>query len=77
MGGTNVIYVLKDASQPERYGLPRDPKIPWSVYLWKGPVKWLGSLVFLGGILATFFHYVRYGPREYHDESNNRENPQV
>ena len=77
VGGTNVIYVLKDASHPENYGLPRDPKIPWSVYLWKGPVKWLGSVVFLGGILATFFHYVRYGPRVYHDESDTTANPKV
>jgi formate dehydrogenase iron-sulfur subunit len=72
-----VIYVLKEASRPEDYGLPRDPKIPLSLYLWKGPIKWLGSLVMLGGILGTFFHYVRYGPREYRDESNGTETPEV
>jgi formate dehydrogenase iron-sulfur subunit len=77
VGGANVIYVLKEASRPEDYGLPRDPKIPLSLYLWKGPIKWLGSLVMLGGILGTFFHYVRYGPREYRDESNGTETPEV
>src|SRR6185436_4584160 len=37
VGGTGVIYVLHDASNPEAYGgLPRDPRVPWSVRLWKG-----------------------------------------
>ena len=31
-------------------------------------MKWLGNLVLLGGILGTFFHYVRYGPRRVHDD---------
>jgi formate dehydrogenase iron-sulfur subunit len=65
VGGTNVLYVLKDATQPEAHGLPKDPVIPLSVALWKGPLKWLGTLVLAGGILGTFFHYVRFGPRTY------------
>lgn len=71
VGGTNVIYVLKDASNPESYGLPKNPSIPWTVSLWKGPVKLLGSVVFLGGILGTFFHYVRFGPK--HEEAIDEE----
>jgi formate dehydrogenase beta subunit len=71
VGGTNVLYVLKDASTPEKYGLPKDPKIPWTVSLWKGPVKWLGTMVMAGGILGTFFHYVRFGPREYKDDARD------
>lgn len=63
VGGTNVIYVLKEASRPEQYGLPKDPGIPWTVSLWKGPVKWLGSAVMLGGILGSFFHFIRFGPK--------------
>ncbi len=70
VGGTNVIYVLKDASAPESYGLPRDPTIPWTVSLWKGPVKVLGSVVFLGGILGTFFHYIRFGPKKEEEHSD-------
>ncbi len=64
VGGTNVLYVLKDATKPESYGLPRDPQIPLSVSLWKGPVKWLGSLALAGGILGAALHYLRVGPKE-------------
>ncbi len=67
VGGTNVLYVLARADEPESYGLPRDPKIPWAVRLWKGPVKWFGSIVLLGGILGAFFHYVCYGPWTHSD----------
>ena len=62
VGGTHVIYVLAHADHPENYGLPRDPKIPWTVALWKGPLKWLGNLALAGGILASVLHYLRFGP---------------
>jgi len=39
VGGTSVIYVLAHSDRPEAYGLPRDPHIPWTVWLWKGPHK--------------------------------------
>ncbi|MBY0504180.1 MAG: formate dehydrogenase subunit beta [Bryobacteraceae bacterium] len=64
VGGTNVLYVLKDASDPAAYGLPADPTIPLSVRLWKGPVKWLGTMLFAGGVLGSFFHYLKFGPKE-------------
>lgn len=64
VGGTNVLYVLKDAKSPEAYGLPKDPTIPWTVRLWKGPVKMLGSFVFWGTIIGTFVHYLVYGPQD-------------
>jgi len=65
VGGTHVIYVLHDAKHPERYGgLPADPRVPIFVRLWKGPLKWLGGLSMIGGVLGVFFHYVRYGPKE-------------
>jgi len=67
VGGTHVLYVLAHADHPEHYGLPRDPKIPWAVSLWKGPLKWLGNLVFLGGILGALVHYVRWGPMRGRD----------
>ncbi|MBL8221465.1 MAG: formate dehydrogenase subunit beta [Bryobacterales bacterium] len=66
VGGTNVLYVLKHADQPEQYGLPKDPTIPWMVSLWKGPLKWLGNTVFIGGILTAIFHFVKFGPKEEH-----------
>ena len=63
VGGTNVLYVLAQADRVEAYGLPRDPQIPWTVALWKGPLKWLGNAALIGGLLGTFFHYLRYGPK--------------
>src|SRR5271154_2984130 len=45
VGGTHVIYVLHDINNPEAYGgLPKDPRVPWMVRIWKGPLKWVGSL---------------------------------
>jgi len=64
VGGTNVLYVLADATRPEDYGLPRDPMIPWQVRLWKGPLKWIGNAILVGGVLGAFLHYLRYGPKE-------------
>ena len=69
VGGTHVMYVLSDATRPQEYGLPKDPKLPWTVTLWKGPLKKIGTLVLLGGILGTFFHYLRFGPKTYDDHA--------
>ena len=68
VGGTNVLYVLKYADRPEDYGLPKDPKIPWTVSLWKGPLKWLGNTIFFGGIFAAIIHYLKVGPMESHED---------
>ena len=65
VGGTHVLYVLADATKPESYGLPKEPRIPWTVSVWKGPLKWLGNVALVGGILGTFLHYLRYGPNEH------------
>ena len=70
VGGTNVLYILKDATQPEAHGLPRDPTIPLSITLWKGPLKWLGAMALAGGILGSFFHYVKFGPKHSGDEDD-------
>ena len=73
LAGRTCSTFLRDSSDPESYGLPKDPKIPWTVALWKGPLKWLGNLVLVGGILGTFFHYLRYGPRTYEDSAPGAE----
>jgi formate dehydrogenase iron-sulfur subunit len=70
VGGTNVIYVLKHADKPGDYGLPPNPTIPWTVSLWKGPVKWLGNVVFFGGILTALVHYLKVGPKEKHSHED-------
>lgn len=63
--GTHVIYVLNDAKHPEKYGgLPADPHVPIFVKLWKGPLKWLGGIGMVAGVLGVFMHYVRFGPKE-------------
>ena len=73
VGGTHVIYVLHDIEHPELYGgLPKDPRVPLLVRLWKGPLKWLGNLAIAAGILAAAGHYVRFGPKRV-DENNNGE----
>jgi formate dehydrogenase iron-sulfur subunit len=69
VGGTHVIYVLHDATNPEAYGgLPRDPQVPWTVRLWKGPLKWLGNLAMAGGLIGLFVHYLRYGPKSVEED---------
>jgi formate dehydrogenase iron-sulfur subunit len=68
VGGTGVIYVLHDVTQPEAYGgLPANPSIPWTVRLWKTPLKWLGNLAMLGGLVGVTLHYLRFGPKTVHD----------
>jgi len=65
VGGTQVIYVLHDITNPEAYGgLPSNPRIPLLVRLWKGPLKWLGNLAMVGGVIGVALHYLRYGPKE-------------
>ncbi|HEV3316624.1 MAG TPA: formate dehydrogenase subunit beta [Candidatus Angelobacter sp.] len=64
VGGTHVIYVLHDAKNPEKYGgLPADPRVPLMVRLWKGPLKWLGGMGMIFGVLGVFMHRVKYGPK--------------
>jgi formate dehydrogenase beta subunit len=69
VGGTGVVYVLHDSSNPELYGgLPKNPHLPLSVKLWKGPLKWLGNVAMVGGLIGLFVHYLRYGPKAREEE---------
>jgi formate dehydrogenase beta subunit len=71
VGGTGVIYVLHDVTHPEAYGgLPKDPHIPWTVRIWKGPAKWLGNLAIIGGVLGVVAHYMRFGPKRADEEDS-------
>jgi formate dehydrogenase iron-sulfur subunit len=74
VGGTSVVTVLAHGDRPELYGLPRDPTIPMSVRLWKGPIKWLGNVAMLGGILGVFVHFVRFGRK--HGEPDAEPSPE-
>ena len=71
VGGTHVIYVLGDATNPEKYGgLPANPEVPFMVKMWKGPLKWLGGLGIAFGVLGVFMHRVRYGVKHVEGEEN-------
>ncbi len=64
VGGTSVMYVLHDINNTEYYGgLPANPRVPLSVRLWKGPLKWLGNLAMIGGLIGVTLHYLRFGPK--------------
>jgi formate dehydrogenase iron-sulfur subunit len=73
VGGTGVIYVLHDVNNPEAYGgLPKDPHIPWTVRLWKGPAKWIGNLAMFGGLLGVVIHYMRFGPKRAEEQEERK-----
>jgi len=75
VGGTGVIYVMHDITDPELYnGLPKDPRVPWTVKLWKHPLKWLGNLAMIGGAIGLFTHYLRYGPKVERPDGNDSGN---
>jgi len=63
VGGTGVITVLAHADRPELYRLPADPSVPAAVTLWKRPIKWLGNIGMVAGVLIATLHYLRYGPK--------------
>jgi len=72
VGGTGVIYVLHDASNPEAYGgLPKDPQVPLIVRFWKSPAKWIGNLAIVGGVLGVALHYLRFGPKVVREQDDN------
>ena len=67
-----IFTVLAHADKPELYGLPRDPKIPLAVKLWKTPLKWLGNLAMVGGVLGVAIHYLRFGPKDEDEKKEER-----
>ena len=70
IGGTHVIYVLHDATQPELYGgLPSNPQIPPSYTVWKWLAKPTGLLLAFLGIFAVFFHRITVGPKQPQPEA--------
>ncbi|HEU4871259.1 MAG TPA: formate dehydrogenase subunit beta [Pyrinomonadaceae bacterium] len=64
IGGTHVIYVLHDLTNPQLYGgLPANPVIPPSYTVWKWLAKPTGLLMAVLGIFAVFFHRIAIGPK--------------
>lgn len=69
VGGTHVMYVLHHADQPNLYnGLPTDPHISPMVSLWKGVTKPLALAGIALTALAGFFHFIRVGRNETHED---------
>src|SRR2546425_5325916 len=65
VGGTQVMYVLHDITNPEAYGgLPANPRIPLLVRLWEGPLQWLGKFSMFGGGFGGGPHYPPFWPQE-------------
>lgn len=62
LAGLGVVYALD--APPAAYGLPANPSIPLSIFLWKDVVKPLGILGFWGSIGAILLHYVTVGPKK-------------
>jgi formate dehydrogenase iron-sulfur subunit len=71
VGGTGVITVLALGDRPEAYGLAADPTIPLMVQLWKSPLKWLGNVAIIGGVIGTFIHYLRFGPKRIRENGQS------
>src|SRR5882672_10819420 len=64
VGGTHVIYVLHDITNPEMYGgLPSNPVIPPSYTYWKWLAKPAGLALAAFGIVGIFFHRLMVGPK--------------
>ena len=62
VNSTHVIYVLRH--KPEIYDeLPKSPKVPLSVFIWKDLLKPL-SLLGAGGVIGgSLLHYILRGPK--------------
>jgi len=43
------------------------------VKLWKGPLKWLGNVAMVGGLIGLFVHYLRFGPKDRDEEEMKAE----
>jgi hypothetical protein len=80
VGGTHVIYVLHDATDPERYGnLPKNPQIPWTYTVWKWLFKPVLAAFALFGAVGIVFHHAINGPRVTQPEPPKKDgtNPNV
>ncbi|MGD0777539.1 MAG: formate dehydrogenase subunit beta [Candidatus Solibacter sp.] len=73
VGGTGVVTVLAHADQPELYRLPKDPSVPAAVTLWKYPIKWLGNIGMVAGVLIASLHYLRYGPKHVPEDDKPKD----
>jgi formate dehydrogenase iron-sulfur subunit len=62
--GTTVVTVLAHGDRPEWYGLPRDPRVPGSVWFWKNILRPVGMVAMAAAIFGSIAHYLSYGPKK-------------
>jgi formate dehydrogenase iron-sulfur subunit len=72
VGGTHVVYVLQE--KPEVYDeLPKHPRMPLSIIVWKDFLKPL-SLLGAGGVIGgAFLHYITHGPKTPDEDVTTKE----
>lgn len=76
IGGTHVVYVLHDITEPEQYGgLPANPTIPPAYTIWKSAAKPVGLLLALLAVPAALLHYLTVGPKAPEPEGPAGEEP--
>jgi len=64
VGGTGVVTVLAHGDHLDWYGLPKDPRIPWSVFVAKRVFKSLGLVGIFSAIGLSVGHYMAVGPAQ-------------
>ncbi len=64
VNGTSVITVLAHGDHLEWYGLPKDPRVPILVKIWKKVLRPLGAVAIFGAVIGAFAHYTNYGRKE-------------
>ncbi len=69
VGGTSVITILKYGDKPEWYGLPRDPRVPTTVSVWKRIIHPLGFVAMAAAIFGAIGHFMAFGPKKPKDTS--------
>lgn len=71
LGGAHLFYVSNIIPIPD-LGLPSSPSVPASVYLWKGPVRYLGWLGFLGALAASGYQYIAWRRKQLEGGKDER-----
>ncbi|BAX52073.1 formate dehydrogenase subunit beta [Photobacterium damselae subsp. piscicida] len=73
VNGTHVIYILHDVTEPERYDLPKDPKISETVKLWKDDFKPLAAAGIVGTLALAAIHRVTVGRSRVKEEEERNQ----
>src|SRR5467141_1609644 len=73
VGGTGVITILKNGDHPEWYGLPKDPKVPTTVSVWKRVLHPIGFVAMAAAVFGAIGHFMAYGPKKPKDTARESE----